>query len=271
MENNRQTTYLIVVKNKADKFALPVSIEEATEYVKKYKDRKAVLVTRKNDDFGLDKIHFNQVQSFGKGKFRVVDKRDNYNHDEIMERILFGLKNGLIIVDDMEYSEPIMQSMLTNVAKNQDIIVHRNKLMLAESEVNYLNNQIRELNSHVEQGLGYTPEKRIMVRLHFDIDFKVNKETFHFYVVNFGKERGWVFFLCQYILFKKRLEYRQALDKICKEKGEKFEDYIDTYHFNKDTSNYIYIDLLTFKIHGNINRESIKIYQQELVEFLNIK
>jgi hypothetical protein len=261
---SRQTSYVIAVHDQSDKFAFENSIEELEIYIKKFPDRKAIIIseTYKNDNY--PKIAYNQVQTFKKGTIRVVDKIDC----DINEAIKFAsdfLKNGIILLFDVNINEATLDHLLSK--KNQDVIIHRREIaMHQESELQFLNLLQKDAKKYSELGETFIPDKNIYFRLHNQNDFKLNLEYLQNLIVNYDKPYAEKIFLAKYILNKLKIELARDLNSHCLEIGENPEFYIDPYWFRKSISNYIYINLLTNKI-VNIPEEFSQTCQKEIVEY----
>lgn len=271
MEENtttyRQRLYIIAVHPATDKFAIENSIDEAKAYVEKFPDRKAVIVSNSYRNDEMQKIAYNQVMNFKKGQLRLVDKKNNENQPEVLEVVFNMMKNGLIIIHDMQTQPVQFTNFLNWHEKQNDIIIHRNYLIFHPAEVEYINQLQGEAQKLIAKGENRVPSVNIILRLHVDDAFKFNKDSLMKFIDVFGENMGYGMFLCQYILLKKRLEYRRLLEEICKEEGEIFENYIDPYHFKKESSNFVYYNVMTMDIVG-ADEEFLQQCQNEIIEHL---
>jgi hypothetical protein len=262
----RQTSYIIAVNQASDAFAIENSIDEAEAYVEKFPLRKAVIVSDIYRNKRFDKIAYNQVQTFKKGTIRIVDKKNNENKNEVLQSVCTNLKNGLVIIHNQPVTGDILKEILYKENKGQDVIIHRNQIVLHPIEVQYINEQINLINTNGHEK-AHIPLKAIYLRLHCIDAFQFNKGKLMELIESFGQEMGYLLFLCQFILFRKRDEYRKLLDHECKENGEQFETFIDPYYFKKESSNFVYLNILKQEIVG-ADIDFLQQCQAEIVEIL---
>lgn len=268
---NRQTTYIISVHSNTDAFAIERSVEEAENYLEQYPDRKAIIVSGKYRNDNIPKEKHTQIMHFrNKGKLKLIDKNGT-NDQEVLEAILYNFKNGLLIIHKMQFDEKFLDNLINYHNKNIDVIIHRKSLQFSQAETNYFNKQVRVANKFVKENANYKMPRRIIVRLHNDFEFSCNKENMINYMTAFGEKIGYTLFLCQFILLKKRFGYRRELEEICKQHNEKYQDYIDPSVFNKETANFIYIDLQSLEILGNADEKLKKESEQELIKYFSQK
>ena len=269
IDNQRQTNYIIAINDKYDKFAVENSIDEAKKYVQMFPDRKAVVIgeTYRNDE--LKKIAFNQVQAFKRGEVRLVDLNKSENLDAAINIASGFLKNGLIVMVDSKISGETIENLFKRINRNQDIIIHRNSIAWHKSELDYIDNEIEKCNESTQKGIDYKPQRNVFFRIHGMANFEFNKEYFIKLINTYGQEIGGLIFICKYILFKKSLEFRKYLESECKKYNQTFDDFIDPYYFTKDSSNFVYLNLITKRIIGADDdlmlecQEEIKTYFSE--------
>jgi hypothetical protein len=227
------------------------SIDEAELYLTNFPDRKAVIVSESYRNDKLSKIAYNQVQTFKKGQIRIVDKKDNNDMNNVIDTISAFLKNGIVVIQDCKINSNTLKGMLLRKNSNsQDIIIHRNVFKLDQSEVDFVNSQIEKANKCIDEGKHYLPEKNVYFRIHASQDFKFNRDYIISLINEFGEELGATIFLSQFILLKKKNEYRKMLELECEKSEEKFEDFVDPYWFNRESSAFVYINLITKDIVG---------------------
>jgi hypothetical protein len=271
MENrniNNQTKYIIAVHNKFDKYAIQTSIEEANNYLERFPERKAIIVSGiyRNDDIAKEK-YTQSMAARNKGKLKLMTF-EGTPHEDVLSTILLGFKNGLIIIHEMQFNETFLEKLINYHEKNIDVIIHRNKMLFSMAEVAYFNQQSRIIQQFVDRGENYIMPRRIIVRMHNDNDFAINKEGLIRYMQEFGEKIGYKLFLCQFILLKKRHGLRRELERVCAVENEKFEDFIDPYFFEKETANYVYFEMASMDIIANADIDLIKESEKDLIRIL---
>lgn len=264
----RQTNYIIVVHQTDDRQAFENTIDESTAYVEKFPERKAVIFSSKYRNDDLKKIPYNQVQTFKRGELRMVDQRDK-TEPEAAQIITEFLRNGLAVFDHVQVAPETIYNVLNRPERGIDLIIHRNSIDLYDFELEFINQQIQFANQSVKENRPYRLPVAVYFRIHFSDKFKFNRDELVAYMNKYGQETGYLFFLCNYILLKSRIEYRKLLEKECLEQGEKFETYIDPFHFRRESSNFIYFDLISQKIVG-ASEPFIEKCGNEIIEHLKI-
>lgn len=251
----KQTKYVIAIHPNGDKNAVENSIDEAKLYVQKFEKRKAVFVSRSvNTD--LEKIVYNQIQSFRKGTIRQVDISPESNPVDLLEGVYFGLKHGMLIIHDLPVSDVFLNKLLNHVEKDMDAIIHRNQLMLMPSEINFIKNQLKKSTQAEKNGEKYIPDKRIIIRIHIDSGFKLDPEIMANYIIpfikafgeQFGQQLGYMLFFAQFVIQRMRIEYKNLCDIECRKNNEDPKYFLDPYHFSHDLATYCYIDILNLQL-----------------------
>lgn len=269
MDNEiRQTNYIVAVHDKLDRFAVENSIEEGELYVKQFPDRKAVIVSDTYRNDAMKKIGYKHVQSFRRGEFRLVDKKDNSDYDDVLNQVCKFINNGLLIIHDIMPGDSVFQCLFDVLKTNraQDIIIHRNELALTQLEIEFVNSQVKQANQSVDSKKTHRPVRNVYFRIHALDEFKFNKEFLIGWMKEYGQELGFLLFLCQFILLKKANEYRKILEQECEKYGEKFENFIDPFYLRKESSNFVYLNLVTKDIVG-ADTDFLKECSNEIVSY----
>jgi CRISPR/Cas system-associated endonuclease/helicase Cas3 len=251
----RITNYIIAV-NFGNKNALDTSMSECEEYLKKNSDRKAILLTGApilNDSYkNLREINYKSVQTFKKGECRNVNFAGAENHSEALAKASFMLKNGLIILNDLELKADDLSLLLNNHQKNQDVIIHRQSLDLYEPELQYIRQELTE----IAKNKAYRPLKRVTIRMHIDDNFNPTLETLNAYAAKFG-ELGKNLFLLQHVNHIKRVHLKRQIVEYCRSQNEDFNFFVDPYYYAKYTNNFIYFDVFSMRPRGQMDKEII--------------
>ena len=262
---SRQTNFIIVVQSPGDIFAIENSVEEAQAYLDKYTDRKAVVVSTRYINNNIRQIAYNQVQTFKKGEMRLV--KENASDPETSKTVLDFTKNGLVILHDVPLYSETLQKYLDSENRGLDLILHQTSIDIPKVVLDYINAEVDNINKNYLENKPYKLRKNIFLRLHADEKFVFNKETLIAFMQKFGQETGYLLFLCQFILLRKKIEYRRAIENECAKEQEKFEDFIDPYYFKRDSSNFIYLNVFTKQIRG-ADQDFLIMCQEEIAKHL---